>query len=36
MVKRKIDNGKIENTIWDTFSLQCIEENDDYEIIPEI
>jgi hypothetical protein len=36
MVKRKVSTGEYENTIWDTFSLACIDENDDFIVVSEI
>ncbi len=36
MVKRKDHKGKVDNTIWDTFSLAVIDENSDYEFVSEI
>ena len=36
MVKRKVSTGEYENTIWDTFSLACVDENDDFIVVSEI
>jgi hypothetical protein len=36
MVKRKNQQGKFENTIWDTFSLAVINDDIEYEFIGEI
>ena len=36
MVKVEIKTGEYQNTIWDTFALNCIDENDRFTVVSEI
>jgi hypothetical protein len=36
MVQRKVNSGEYVNTIWDTFSLASVDENDDFMVVSEI